>query len=257
MPREGVPRALGHAIEAGPWRHWPAAWPRATYSSWRELESRSPSMVRGKRIAMEYSPGDAVPYLDRVPAGVLEMVRAAGATAVVSSGELVTRFYAVVDRRRSSRRTSARPRRSPPIARDAFALAGERARTREPVDGARADAVDSRAIRRARDSPPITGRACAPARTRRTRTTSRRPSAPRPIRRRRGAADRPLGDGAAAACTPTRRGWRSLGAPTGARAGGVDGRARRARRGDRARAERRGRRTRRCAAPTWTTRRAR
>ena len=51
-------------------------------------------MVRGKRIAMEYSAGDAVPYLDRVPAGVIEMVRAAGATEIVSSGELVTRFYA-------------------------------------------------------------------------------------------------------------------------------------------------------------------
>ena len=42
---------------------------------------------------MEYSAGDAVPYLDRIPAGVIEMVREAGAT-VVSSGELVTRFYA-------------------------------------------------------------------------------------------------------------------------------------------------------------------
>ena len=51
-------------------------------------------MVRGKRIAMEYSAGDAVPYLDRVPAGVIEMVRAAGATEIVSSGELVSRFYA-------------------------------------------------------------------------------------------------------------------------------------------------------------------
>ena len=43
---------------------------------------------------MEYSPGDAVPYLDRVPGGVVDMVRAAGAT-IVPSGELVTRFYAV------------------------------------------------------------------------------------------------------------------------------------------------------------------
>jgi len=35
-----------------------------------------------------------VPYLDRIPAGVLEMVRAMGAT-VTSSGELVSRFYAI------------------------------------------------------------------------------------------------------------------------------------------------------------------
>jgi len=49
--------------------------------------------VKGKRVAMEYSPGDAVPYVDYIPGGVLEMVRAAGAT-VVCSGEIVTRFYA-------------------------------------------------------------------------------------------------------------------------------------------------------------------
>ena len=53
VPREGLPPALGHAIESGPWRLWPAAWPRATYSAWRELEGRIAVMVRGKRIAME------------------------------------------------------------------------------------------------------------------------------------------------------------------------------------------------------------
>ena len=132
VPREGVPRALGHAIEAGPWRRWPAAWPRATYSAWRELESAVADMVRGKRVAMEYSAGDAVPYLDRVPAGVLEMVRAAGAAAVVSSGALVTRFYASwTDAQLASHIRSAELIAA--IARDAFALAGERAGTRTPA----------------------------------------------------------------------------------------------------------------------------
>jgi Xaa-Pro dipeptidase len=132
VPRDGVPRALGHAIEAGPWRRWPADWPRATYSAWRELESAVADMVRGKRIAMEYSSGDAVPYLDRVPAGVLEMVRAAGAAEVVSSGALVTRFYASwTDEQLASHLRSAETIAA--IAHDAFALAGERARTREPA----------------------------------------------------------------------------------------------------------------------------
>ena len=94
VPREGAPVALTHAIEQGPWRAWPAEWGKRVYSGWRELESNLAEMVGGKRVAMEYSPGDAVPYIDRVPAGVLEMVRAAGAT-VESSGELVSRFYAV------------------------------------------------------------------------------------------------------------------------------------------------------------------
>jgi Xaa-Pro dipeptidase len=132
IPAEGTPRGLGHAIEAGPWKYWPAEWPRDTYSSWRALEGAVSEMVRGKKIAMEYSPGDAVPYIDRVPAGVLEMVRAGGATSIVSSGELVARFYAswnadhVASHVRSAEILAG-------IAREAFSIAGQRSRTPEPA----------------------------------------------------------------------------------------------------------------------------
>ncbi|HKV50209.1 MAG TPA: M24 family metallopeptidase [Gemmatimonadaceae bacterium] len=94
IPREGKPVAITHAIEQGPWRDWPADWGREKYSTWRSLEDAVAKLVRGKRIAMEYSPGDAVPYVDRVPAGVLELVRAAGGD-VVPSAELITQFYAL------------------------------------------------------------------------------------------------------------------------------------------------------------------
>jgi Xaa-Pro aminopeptidase len=81
---------------------------------------------------MEYSAGDAVPYLDRVPAGVLELVRSAGAAEIVSSGELVTRFHAVwSDPQLASHRRAAEVIAA--IARDAFALAGDRARTARPA----------------------------------------------------------------------------------------------------------------------------
>ena len=93
IPREGIPRAIGHAIEPGPWAKWPTEWPRVTYSSWQTLESELAKLVAGKRVAMEYSAGDAIPYLDRIPAGVLEMVRATGAT-VVTSADLVSQVYA-------------------------------------------------------------------------------------------------------------------------------------------------------------------
>jgi Xaa-Pro aminopeptidase len=95
IPRQGTPVAITHAIEQGAWRDWPAAWTRERYSAWRELDALLTRHVGGRTVAMEYSPGDAVPYLDRIPAGVLELVRGAGAH-VVSSGELVTRFYAVL-----------------------------------------------------------------------------------------------------------------------------------------------------------------
>ncbi len=131
IPKEGQPMAISHAIEQGPWKHWPAEWPKQTYSSWRALEDQLQKLVKGKKVAMEYSPGDAVPYLDRVPAGVLEMVKAAGAT-VVSSGELVTRFYAAwsaahVDTHLRAAAAIAQ------IARDAFKLAGNRARGGAPM----------------------------------------------------------------------------------------------------------------------------
>ena len=131
IPREGRPVAITHAIEQGPWRHWPRGWHREIYSTWRQLDSLIAGLVRGKRVAMEYSPGDAVPYLDRIPAGVLELVRAAGAE-VVSSAPLVTRFYASwTAEHLGSHRRSAEAIAT--IAREALAFAGERASTGSPV----------------------------------------------------------------------------------------------------------------------------
>jgi Xaa-Pro dipeptidase len=131
VPREGVPVAITHAIEQDPWRDWPSQWAKTTYSSWRSLESQLHELVGGKRVAMEYSPGDAVPYLDRVPAGVLEMVRQAGAT-VVSSADLVTRFYAVWSEENLASHLRAAEIIAR-IAREAFTKAGERANGNSPL----------------------------------------------------------------------------------------------------------------------------
>jgi Xaa-Pro dipeptidase len=131
VPREGTPVAISHAIEQAPWKRWPAEWPRERYSSWRSLEQHLATLVKGKKVAMEYSPEDAVPYLDRVPAGVLEMVKSAGAK-VVSSGELVTRFYAAWSAAHveSHRRAAVIVAQ---IARDAITVAGKRARGGAPM----------------------------------------------------------------------------------------------------------------------------
>jgi len=131
IPRSGPPVAITHAIEQGPWLGWPAEWRKEKYSSWRVLESLLAGLVSGKRVAMEYSPGDAVPYLDRVPAGVIEMVRSAGAT-VVTSADLVSRFYAVWsdDQRASHERAS---RAVSTIGQEAIRLAGSRADSASPL----------------------------------------------------------------------------------------------------------------------------
>jgi Xaa-Pro dipeptidase len=131
IPRKGLPVAITHAIEQGPWADWRAEWRKETYSSWRVLESLLADLVKGKRVAMEYSPGDAVPYLDRVPAGVLEMVRSAGAT-VVSSADLVSSFYAVwSDEQRASHERAARAVAT--IGKEAIRLAGSRANSASPL----------------------------------------------------------------------------------------------------------------------------
>lgn len=131
VPASGTPTALTHNIEQGPWNTWPANWGKERYSSWRELESRVSNLVRGKKVAMEYSPGDAVPYLDRVPAGVIELVREAGAD-VVTSADLVSRFYAVWnDEQRASHERAARAVST--IGQEAIRLAGSRADSAAPM----------------------------------------------------------------------------------------------------------------------------
>ena len=131
VPREGIPAAIAHRIEPGPWRQWPNEWRKEEYSGWRELEALVAGLVSGQRVAMEYSLGDAVPVLDRVPAGVVEMVRSAGAT-VVSSGELVSQFYATLDAKQIASHVRAAEAIAQ-IARNAMQVAGERARGSKPA----------------------------------------------------------------------------------------------------------------------------
>lgn len=131
IPRSGLPVAITHAIEQGPWQDWPREWGKEKYSGWRVLESLLSGVVKGKRVAMEYSAGDAVPYVDRVPAGVIEMVRSAGAT-VESSADLISMFYAVwSDEQRASHERAARAVST--IGQEAIRLAGSRAESGAPL----------------------------------------------------------------------------------------------------------------------------
>lgn len=91
LPAEGEPRALTHGIEQMPWAEWPYA--RDRYSGWQELHERLPELLNGVgRLAIETSALDAVPAIDLVPAGVIELIRAQGVDTV-SSGDLVSQFY--------------------------------------------------------------------------------------------------------------------------------------------------------------------
>jgi Xaa-Pro aminopeptidase len=91
IPAEGEPVALIHAIEGSSWRHWKFA--RRVYSGWRDMEAQLAELMAGKqRIAMEISPGGAVPGLDYVPAGAASVLLGLG-LELASSGDLVSRFH--------------------------------------------------------------------------------------------------------------------------------------------------------------------
>jgi Xaa-Pro dipeptidase len=126
LPTRGRPVALTHRIEQQPWRGWIGG--NRPYLGWESLEKELGRLLEGSgAIAMEYSPGDAVPYLDRVPAGVLELVRRSGAEPV-SSGDLVTAFYSrwTAEGEASHRRAAAVLHE---VAHSAFDLVGERIRS--------------------------------------------------------------------------------------------------------------------------------
>jgi len=91
LPREGEPVAVVHRIELQGLQSFPGR--VVPYARWQELHAALGELVAGRRLAMEISPDDAVPYLDRVPFGVVELLRRLGAT-IIPSGSLVSRFAA-------------------------------------------------------------------------------------------------------------------------------------------------------------------
>ena len=93
IPSTGEPRGLVHAIERHNLDDLPGE--KWAYAGRDRLLAGLRDLVRGvKRVAMEYSPGNNIPYISRVDAGTIEAVRDLGID-VVSSGDLVQRFEAV------------------------------------------------------------------------------------------------------------------------------------------------------------------
>ena len=91
LPRAGTPIAVAHRIELASFAGFPGE--VRPYAAWRELHEQLRPVVQGKTLAMEVSPADGVPYLDRVPHGVVQLLESFGAR-VVPSASLVTRFAA-------------------------------------------------------------------------------------------------------------------------------------------------------------------
>ena len=94
IPAEGQPRKLTHRIESGKLASLPGS--GHVYSSWQELEDGLRTMLEPyKKLAMQYSPRNAIMYVSLVDAGTIEVLRDMGKT-IVSSADLVSRFEAVL-----------------------------------------------------------------------------------------------------------------------------------------------------------------
>ena len=92
IPTQGEPRALVHAIEQHNLDHLPGT--RLVYAGRKQLDDGLTALLGdARRVAMEYSPECAIPYVSRVDAGTAEAVRKRG-VEIVSSGDLVQQFEA-------------------------------------------------------------------------------------------------------------------------------------------------------------------
>jgi Xaa-Pro dipeptidase len=92
IPSRGEPRKLVHRIEQGALDSLPGR--TQAYSGWEEMRKQLQKLLSGSRkIAMQYSPENNIPYIGLVDAGTVELVRKLK-KQVVTSADLVQTFEA-------------------------------------------------------------------------------------------------------------------------------------------------------------------
>jgi Xaa-Pro aminopeptidase len=131
IPAEGEPRKLEHRIE----RNMLGALPGSThvYSSWATQVDGLATLLAGcRRVAMQYSPDCAIPYVAMVDAGTVELVRGRG-VEVATSANLVQYFEARWNQDKLDSHLAA-GKLVDEIRRQAFEEIGDRLRGRELVN---------------------------------------------------------------------------------------------------------------------------
>lgn len=96
VPAHGKPHAIVSAVEAH--RLDALGVGKIVYRSHDEMLAALRTVLKGsQKIAMDYSPGCAIPYVSRVDAGTVEIIRAMG-VEVVTAADLIQRFEARLTR---------------------------------------------------------------------------------------------------------------------------------------------------------------
>ncbi|MGB2668203.1 MAG: M24 family metallopeptidase [Candidatus Acidiferrum sp.] len=92
VPAKGTPKKLVHKIEAGSLSAVPGD--TLYYAGQKELrDNLKKALGKSKKVAMQYSPKNAIPYVAMVDAGTVELVRSLG-RKVVTSADLVQKYEA-------------------------------------------------------------------------------------------------------------------------------------------------------------------
>jgi Xaa-Pro aminopeptidase len=90
IPAEGEPTKLNHKIEPNYLSDLPGK--KEIYLPWQQLQEKLSNILNGaKKVAMQYSPNNAIPYVSIVDGGTIDLIRSFG-VEVVSSGNLVSLF---------------------------------------------------------------------------------------------------------------------------------------------------------------------
>ena len=103
IPAQGAPRWLIHAIEGNMFVDAPPelAGEQIRYVSWQEMADSLPRLIgstpgRKPKILMEYSPGNAIPFISRVDAGIMEVVVQSTGAEILSSADVAQLALAVL-----------------------------------------------------------------------------------------------------------------------------------------------------------------
>ncbi|MSV36010.1 MAG: aminopeptidase P family protein [Bryobacterales bacterium] len=130
VPAQGEPRGLAHKIEAETLSPLPGR--KSLYAGWSTLVDGLRELLGGaRRIAMQYSPDCAVPYVAMVDAGTVELVRGLG-VEVASSANLVQHFESRWTREQLEMHLEA-ARKIDGIRKEAFERVGAKLRAAERV----------------------------------------------------------------------------------------------------------------------------
>ena len=94
IPAKGEPKKLVHSVEKGKLDALPGS--KQVYLPWEQLHSSLKKVLgRKKKIAMQYSPKNDIPYVSLVDAGIVELVKSFG-HKIVSSADLVQMFESLI-----------------------------------------------------------------------------------------------------------------------------------------------------------------